>query len=94
MNLKNLHLAGRSVSALSIFKGEGSVVSLQISAGETLKEHITKIPACMICISGEAVFKNEQDLKITLNPGDYVMVEPSVKHHVFAKIDSQLILMK
>jgi quercetin dioxygenase-like cupin family protein len=94
MNLKNLHLAGRSVSALSIFKGEGSVVSLKISAGESLKEHITKVPACMICISGEAVFKNEQLLKIILHPGDYIMIEPSVKHHVTANIDSQLILMK
>ena len=68
MNLKNLHLAGRSVSALSIFKGEGSVVSLQILAGETLKEHITKIPACMICNSGEAGFEKQKGFENNTKP--------------------------
>ena len=62
--------------------------------GEKLKEHITETPALLICIKGEAIFENENGLRETLKTGDYVHIEPMVKHWVKGTIESQLILIK
>ena len=95
MNIKELHTQDKPVSATPIFKSElGNAAALQILQGETLKEHITKVPALLICISGEAIFENEKGAKKTLKAGDYVQIEPMVKHWVNAVVDSQLILVK
>jgi len=59
-----------------------------------LKEHITKIPTLLVCVIGEVVFENQQDVKETLLSGDYVRIAPMVKHWVKANNDSQLILFK
>lgn len=95
MNIKELHTQEKSVSANSRFKSElGNATAIQILQGEKLKEHITKTPALLICIEGKAVFENEKGIKETLLSGDYVNIEPMVKHWVEAIIESQLILIK
>lgn len=95
MNIIELHSQDKPVSAIPIFKSElGNATALHILQGETLKEHITKVPALLICISGEAIFENEKGIKETLKIGDYVHIEPMVKHWVNAVVDSQLILIK
>lgn len=94
MNVKENHAPDAPVSAKSIFKGEGNAISLQILQGETLKEHVTKVPALLICISGEVVFENELDQRFPLNTGDSVNIAPNVKHWVVANTDSQLLLLK
>ena len=95
MNIKDLHPEGKAVSTASLFKtSEGNVTSLQILAGEQLKEHITKVPALLICLKGEAVFENENGLKLTLTTGEYVNIEPQVKHWINAESTSNLILIK
>ena len=95
MNIKNLHKNDKLVSALSIFKGqEGNSISLQLQAGGLLKEHITKVPALLVCILGKAVYGDENGQRIELSPGDYVNITAMVKHWVEANEDSQLILMK
>lgn len=95
MNIKELHTQEKSVSATSLFKSElGNATAIQILQGEKLKEHITKTPALLICIEGKAVFENEKGIKETLLSGDYVNIEPMVKHWVEAIIESQLILIK
>ena len=95
MNIRQLHTQEKPVSAISIFKSElGKATAIKILKDETLKEHITKIPAILICLEGEAIFENENGIKETLKTGDYVNIEPMVKHWVEAKIESQLILIK
>jgi quercetin dioxygenase-like cupin family protein len=95
MNIKELHTQEKPVSATSLFKSElGNATAIKILQGEKLKEHITKTPALLICIEGEVLFDNEKGLKTTLLTGDYVNIEPMVKHWVEGTIESQLILIK
>jgi quercetin dioxygenase-like cupin family protein len=95
MNIIELHTQIKPVSAISLFKSElGNATAIQILQGEILNEHITKTPALLICIEGEAVFENEQGLKEILLPGDYVNIEAMVKHWVKGVTLCQLILIK
>jgi len=94
MNLKNNHTAEKAVSAILLFKGEGTATGLQILQNQELKEHTTKVPALLLCILGEVVFENEKGIKETLRNGDYIPIEALVKHWVIAKEDSQLVLLK
>ena len=95
MNIKELHTQEKPVSATSLFKNElGNATAIQILQGEKLKEHITKTPALLICINGEAIFFFFFGIRETLKTGDYVNIEPMVKHWVEGTIESQLILIK
>ncbi len=95
MNIKELHTQEKPVSAISLFKSElGNATAIQILQGGLLKEHITKTPALLICMEGEVIFENENGIKEKLLPGDYVNIEPMVKHWVEGTIESQLILIK
>ena len=95
MNIKDLHTQEKPVSATSLYKSElGNATAIKILQGEKLKEHVTKIPALLICMEGEVVFENEKGIKETLMPGDYVNIEPMVKHWVEGTMESQLILTK
>ena len=95
MNVKDLHQDTKAISTASLFKtAEGNVTSIQILADEQLKEHITKVPALLICLTGEAIFENENGIKLTLMTGEYVNTEPNVKHWINAISKSNLILIK
>ncbi len=95
MNIKELHKQEKPVSAISLFKSElGNATAIKILKGQKLQEHITKIPALLICMEGEVIFENEKGVKETLALGDYVNIEPMVKHWVEGIMESQLILIK
>ena len=95
MNIKELHTQEKPVSAIAIFKSElGNATAIQILQGEKLKEHFTKTPALLICMEGQVIFENENGIKEVLLPGDYINIEPMVKHWVVGTIESQLILIK
>ena len=95
MNISEQHQSDKAVSAKPFFKmEEGNATAIQILKGELLKEHITKIPALLLCVSGRVVFENEQSHKETLLTGDYILISPMVKHWVQAEEDSQLLLLK
>jgi len=95
MNIKELHTQEKPVSAISLFKSElGNATAIKILQGEKLKEHITKTPALLICMEGQVIFENEKGIKETLLTGDYVNIEPIVKHWVEGTIESQLLLIK
>jgi quercetin dioxygenase-like cupin family protein len=95
MNLKNLHSENKPIQTQSLFlTTEGKVISLQIAAGEQLKEHITKVTALLVCVSGEAIFHDEKGKSIALKSGDYVNIEANVKHWIDAKDESNFILIK
>lgn len=95
MNIIALHNQEKEVSALSLFKGDlGTTTAIQLQKNGTLKEHITKTPALLLCISGFTVYEDENETKIALESGDYVMISPHVKHWLHAAVKSQLILLK
>ena len=95
MNIKKLHTQEKPVSAINFFKGEmGTATAIQILKGEILMEHITKTPALLICMEGEVIFENEKGIRETLLSGDYINIEPMVKHWAKGVIESQLVLIK
>jgi quercetin dioxygenase-like cupin family protein len=94
MNLKHLHTEKMAVQINVIFEPTEKVISMQIAKGETLKEHISKIPALLVCVSGSAAFSDENEQKISLKSGDYVKIEPNVKHKIDAFEESNFLLIK
>ncbi len=94
-SLKDLHTEDKAVQTKMMFAtSEGKVVSLQIQKDKQLKEHITTVPALLVCVKGEVIYENEKGISVTLLSGDFVNIEPNVKHWVNAKIDSNLLLIK
>ena len=95
MNLKNLHTDNKAVQTNQLFSAtEGKVISLQIASGEQLKEHLSKVPALLVCVSGNAAYKDEKESVIHLKPGDYVNIEADVKHRIDAIEESNFLLIK
>ena len=67
MNIKDLHTKLKPVSAIPHFKAaEGNVTAIQILNNQLLKEHTTKMPALLVCVTGEVVFENEKGIKENL----------------------------
>lgn len=94
MNLKDVHTEDNPVQTKLLFQAEeGKVVSLQIAAGEQLKEHVSKVPAILICVSGKAIYKQASG-DVILEAGDYVMIPKDVTHEVNAITDSNFVLIK
>lgn len=95
MNIKSFHTEEKPVSAKKVYSTtEGNITALQILATAVLKEHITTVPALLICINGYSVFKNEKGETKNLLSGDMVNIEPNVKHWVEGIQDTQLLLIK
>ncbi len=95
MNLKDLHKKSKVVSLIPHFKAvEGNVLAIQILFNQLLTQHKSIVPALLICVEGEAIYEEEHGVKIALKPGDFVNIEPHVKHWISGKIDCQLILIK
>lgn len=95
MTLKNLHTENKAVQTKFFFEPtESKVISMQIAKGETLKEHLSKIPVLLVCVSGNAVFTDEKGTVINLASGVYVMIEENVKHQVKAIEESNFLLIK
>ena len=66
---------------------------MQIAAEKVLKEHISKVPATLICVSGLAIYE-EEHRKVDLSSGDFVRIESNVKHKVTAITESNFLLMR
>jgi quercetin dioxygenase-like cupin family protein len=95
MNLKNIHNDDLAVQSKLLFPAkEGKVISLQILKGNQLKEHLTNVPAILICVSGNAIYEDENGNKITMFSGDFVQIEPQLKHWLNGIEDSNLLLIK
>lgn len=93
-NLKNLHTEQKDVQTSVLFEANEKVISLQIAKNKQLAEHITKVPALLVCVSGSGSYGDELGRKVSLTPGDYVKIEPNVKHWVDAFEDSNFLLIK
>lgn len=95
MNISTLHQKDTPVSAKPAFKGEiGTAISIQLQEKAILKEHITKTPAFLVCVSGEIVYEDETSQETKLSTGDFINIPPNIKHWLVAKKQSQLLLLK
>lgn len=95
MNLKELHTEAKGVQTNMLFPAtDVKVISLQISKDSTLEEHVTKVPALLVCVSGNAVYEDEKGTKAVLFSGDFVKIEPNVKHWVNGLENTNLLLIK
>ena len=95
MNLKELHTDNKGVQTNMMFPAtDGKVISLQILKDSKLEEHVTKVPALLVCVSGNAVYEDEKGIKAVLFSGDFVKIEPNVKHWVIGIESTNLLLIK
>ena len=95
MNLKSLHTEQKAVQTQILFQPtEAKVISLQIAKNEQLAEHITKVPALLVCVSGNATYNDEKGEKINLKSGSYVNIPINIKHWVDAHEESNFLLIK
>lgn len=95
MHLKNLHTEDKAVQTNVVFTtADSKVISIQIAGNEKLKEHLSKIPALLVCVSGEATYGDEKEFITLMKSGDYVAIEANVKHWIDAKVESNFILIK
>lgn len=95
MNLKNLHTENKAVQTHLLFQPtEAKVVSLQIKKNEQLAEHVSKVPALLVCVSGKATYTDETGLKTLLTNGVYVAIKQGVKHWIDAQEESNFLLIK
>lgn len=95
MNVNELHQKDKGVSAGKIASDITSEInSIRILAGDTLKKHITKVPAFLIVLSGKAVFEDVDGRKINLTSGSYVHIPVNVEHWIDAEEETNLILLK
>ena len=90
-----MHSDTKAISTVQLFKtNEGNVTSIQLLENEQFKEHISKVPALLICLTGESVFENEKGDRYALTSGAYVSIEPQIRHWINAKSTSILVLIK
>lgn len=95
MNLKDLHTELSDVQTALLFTpSENKVVSLQIAKDKQLAEHITTVPALLVCVSGSGSYGDERGRKLTMKSGDFVKIEPNIKHWVDAFENSNFLLIK
>ena len=59
-----------------------------------LEEHVTNVPALLVCVSGNAIYEDEKGIKAVLFSGDFVKIEPNVKHWVNGIESTNLLLIK
>ena len=95
MNIRDAHDPLKEVSAVKISDQEqATVVAIQLLAGAKLKEHVTKVPALLICVTGAVTYGAENGDEHQLNAGDTVHIPADVVHWLIAQEDSQLVLIK
>lgn len=94
MNLNDLFTEDKPLQTKKIFTPTEGVLSIQLKTGGQLKEHASKVAALLVCVIGEVVFENENSVSEKLLPGDYVNIEPEVKHWIRGIANSQLLLIK
>ena len=92
MNIRELHRNDKPISTAELFKtSHVNVTAIQLQKGEQIKEHVSKTPALLLCISGEAVYETADSGKIILSAGDYTNIEADEKHWCITSAKSELL---
>ena len=63
MNLKDVFTESKPLQTKKMFTSSESVTTIQLMASAQLKEHTTKVPAFLVCVTGEVFFENEKGTK-------------------------------
>jgi quercetin dioxygenase-like cupin family protein len=67
---------------------EGKVIALQIASEENLKKHLSKVPALLVCVSGNAIYNEDNGTTVELKAGDFVHIKANVQHSIDALAES------
>ena len=94
MNLKAIFQDNKLIQTKKIFSAAEGVIVIHISAGSSLKEHITTIRALLVCVAGEVIFENDRSESERMIAGEFINIEPNMKHWVLAENESTLLLIK
>ena len=94
MSLQDLFTDKKRLQTKKIFTATEGVILIQVKTDGELKEHVTKVPAFLICISGEVILENERGVSEKLLMGDFVNIEPGLKHWLKGISDCNLLLIK
>jgi quercetin dioxygenase-like cupin family protein len=95
MNLSELHSPEKTLSVKQLSDSiQTEAKAIQLTEGSILKEHITKVPAVLVCVLGEVTYEDENRHRQSLKPGDFISIEPNVKHWLEAVTSSQVLLLK
>lgn len=94
MRLSDLFTEDKPLQIKKMFSSNDGVTSIQLKADAQLKEHITKVPAFLVCVTGEVTFENEKGSKEKLLTGDFVNIEPNIRHWISCQKQSLLLLIK
>jgi quercetin dioxygenase-like cupin family protein len=94
MNLKDVFTEMKALQTKKMFTATESVTTIKLMTSAQLKEHTTRVPAFLVCVTGEVIFENEKGVKEKLLQGDFINIEPAVKHWLSAESDSLLLLIK
>jgi len=94
MNLNDSFSEKPPIQTKKLFTASEGVTSIRLTEGAILKEHVSKVPALLVCVSGEINFVSDTNEKQTLLQGDFVNILPDVKHLFQANQDSILLLIK
>lgn len=95
MNIKDAHDPSKEVSAVKISDQEqAAVVAIQLLPGAKLKEHMTKVPALLVCVSGAVTYGAADGAEHQLKTGDTVHIPANVVHWLIGSEPSQLLLIK
>jgi quercetin dioxygenase-like cupin family protein len=68
----------------------GTATVIQLQRNGILKEHTTGTTALLLYVSGFVTYEYEKENEIPLEPGDYVLTSPHVKHWLYASVNSKL----
>lgn len=94
MHFSSFHSADKALSTKLFFQGEGKAISIHLQENGVLPEHITTTPAILFPISGKVLFENEFGFKREISSGDFIEIEPNVRHWVTGLSESYLVLLK
>jgi quercetin dioxygenase-like cupin family protein len=61
---------------------------------ENLKKHLSKVPALLVCVSGNAIYNEDNGTTVELKAGDFVHIKANVQHSIDALAESNFLLIK
>jgi quercetin dioxygenase-like cupin family protein len=77
-----------------LFSGtEGKVIALKSHLEKTWR-HLSKVPALLVCVSGNAIYNEDNGTTVELKAGDFVHIKANVQHSIDALAESNFLLIK
>jgi quercetin dioxygenase-like cupin family protein len=77
-----------------LFSGtEGKVIALK-SHLKKPEKHLSKVPALLVCVSGNAIYNEDNGTTVELKAGDFVHIKANVQHSIDALAESNFLLIK